>query len=402
MNPQLHAIHLDAPSGYMAPREVLSQRGAASLVGPALRRWGTPPGKVLVVADAAVADAGLIAPVTAGLADAGFEPTVFSDVAGEPTGGLADRAGRRARSVGVAAVVGVGGGSAMDLAKVVALQATNDGEASSWLGAINPPKPVAPLALVPTTTGTGSEATRIAMITIAGGKRVVSCTQFVPLLAVLDPDLVSGLPGPVVASTGMDALAHALESMMSGSRTPLTLALATEAAALLHAHLEPAVLADDVDARGRLLYAAHLAGLALNAGVVIGHSLAYVVARHSPMPHGTSCALALPYCLAYNLSMPPGVADAVAAAASGGRTTDIDVAARYVGDLSARLGLPSSLEGVGIAASELDLMALETVRDYPRPTNPRPLEEQPIRELLEYMHAGDVAGACRASHAGDA
>ena len=119
------------------------------------------------------------------------------------------------------------------------------------------------------------------------------------------------------------------------------------------------------------------------------------------MPHGTSCALALPYCLAYNLGMPPDVEEAVAAAASGGRTTDIAVAARYVGDLSARLGLPSSLVGVGIAASELDLMALETVRDYPRPTNPRPLEEQAIRELLQYMHAGDVAGACRASHTGD-
>lgn len=402
MNPEIHAIRLDAPSGYMAPREVLSRRGAASLVGPALRRWGTPCGRVLVVADAVVAETGLIAPVIAGLAEAGFEPAVFSEVAGEPTDELADRAGSQARSLGVAAVVGVGGGSAMDLAKVVALQATNLGEASSWLGVISPPEPVAPLALVPTTTGTGSEATRIAMITIAGSKRVVSCSQFVPLLAVLDPNLVGGLPGPVVASTGMDALAHALESMMSASRTPVTLALATEAAALVHAHLERAVITGDTGGRGQMLYAAHLAGLALNAGVVIGHSLAYVVARHSPMPHGTSCALALPYCLAYNLRMPPGVAEAVATAASGGRTTDMAVAARYVRDLSTRLGLPSSLEGVGIATSELDLMALETVRDYPRPTNPRPLEEQPIREMLQYMQTGDVAGACRASHTGDA
>ncbi|MCM3920597.1 iron-containing alcohol dehydrogenase [Frankia sp. AiPs1] len=378
---------------FLAPRQVLTGAGSAATAGAALRSWGVAPGQVLVVADRVVSEAGLLATVVGGLADAGFEVTVFDDVAGEPTDTVVARAADAARAHAVTAVVGVGGGSALDLAKAVALLATNPGSIADWVGVVEPPVAVAPLLLVPTTTGTGSEATRISMITIGGVKRIVSCAQFVPLVAVLDADLVADLPAAVVASTGMDAIAHGVESMLSTTRTALTLAVATEAVRILTVSLEPAALDGDRAARGRVLYASHLAGLALNAGVVLGHSLAYVIARHAPMPHGTSCALALPYCLAYDRDVPEALAAHIARAVTADEHTGLRAAAERVDDLARRLGLPRSLDAVGIRADLLAQMAAETIRDFPRPTNPVPMATAPVHRLLTTMHRGSVADA---------
>jgi alcohol dehydrogenase class IV len=382
----------EAESGYLAPRQVLVGPRTSHSSGQALRSWGVGPGPVLVIADRVVSEAGLLDQAVAGLTDTGFAPHVFAEVAGEPDDTVTSRASELARSLAVVAVIGVGGGSAMDVAKVVALLRTNDGQVADWLGVVMPSAPVAPLLLIPTTTGTGSEATRISMITVAGSKRVISCSQFVPLIAILDDDLVASLPTAVVASTGMDAVAHAVESILSTNRSSFSLAAAGRALALLRDELEPAV-GGDPRAKARVLYAAHLSGLALNAGVVVGHSLAYVIARHAPMPHGASCALALPYCLAYNRAIDDGLADYVAVAVTGEPRATMKAAAEHLEALTGRLGLPQTLASVGITGSELGHMAAETVADYPRPNNPVPLENQGLTTLLQHMHRGDLAAA---------
>lgn len=137
---------------------MLTGAGSAATAGAALRTWGVASGRVLIVV------------------------------------------ARAADLAHAHAVVGGGGGGTLDLAKAVALLATNTGGIADWIGVVEPPVPVAPLLLVPTTTGTDSEATRISMITIDGAKRIVSCAQFVPLAAVLDADLVADLPAAMVAS----------------------------------------------------------------------------------------------------------------------------------------------------------------------------------------------------------
>jgi len=383
---------LTNPGEFLGPRQMLHCPGSSRRVGVALRDWGTASGRALVVADRVVAEKGLLDPTLAGLREARFDPVVYAEVAGEPHDGLATEAARLARTANVTAVVGVGGGSAMDLAKLVALLATNDGTARDWIGLVQPPRPVAPLALVPTTTGTGSEATRISMITIDGVKKAVSCRQFLPLVAALDPELVAGLPGPVVAATGMDALCHAIESLLSTTRTVLSATVATEAVQILTRYLPKAVDGDH-SARGAVLYAAYLAGLALNAGVVLGHSLAYVIARRAPLPHGTTCAMALPYCLAYDQAAPPEVTAHVARLLTSGETDDLATAALAVQAFANQLGQPTSLAAAGILADELDAMAAECVKDYPRPNNPVPLSENRLRVLLGHMHSGDVTGA---------
>jgi alcohol dehydrogenase class IV len=328
----------------------------------------------------------------AGLSDIGYEVDVFDDIQGEPNESVADQAAERARAGGGAvAVIGFGGGSALDVAKLVALLNTNEGKTRDWLGVVEPTFTLTPLVLIPTTTGTGAEATRVAMITVDAAKRAVSCSQFVPSVAVLDQDLVANLPASIVAMTGMDAVAHGVESMLSTNRSVFTMALATEAVGILMSELDKAVLREDAAARGRLLYAAHLSGLALNAGVVAGHSIAYIIARHAPVSHGTSCALALPYCLAYNRDVGATLSSHIARTLTGGTSTSLQAGAESVDSLVDRIGLPRSLAAVGIGETELASMANEIVNDYPRPNNPVTLEPAPLYELLRCMHKGDLA-----------
>jgi alcohol dehydrogenase class IV len=377
-------------TGYLAPRQVIAGLGAAGKCGPALSSWGVPPGPVMVVADRVVAAVGLTEPLVRGLESAGFTPEVFDQIAGEPDVAVVTDAAERARAIGALAVVGIGGGSAMDAAKVVALLTTNKGGVADWLGPVAPPHPVAPLVLAPTTTGTGSEATAISMVTVNGAKRAVSCPQFVPLIAVLDGELVAGLPGRVVASTGMDALAHGVESMLSTNRSPFTIACATEAVQLVVNQLERAADGDP-QARTQMLYGAHLAGIALNAGVVVGHSIAYVVARHAPMPHGDSCALALPYCLAYSRGVPPEVSGHIAQAVTLGASSSLKDASDMIDALTGRLDLPRSLLDRGLAECPADQMASELMTEYPRPNSPVPIEAASLRSLFLNLHNGDLA-----------
>ena len=145
-------------SGYLAPRQLLAGPGVSGSAGAALRDWGIVQGQVLVVADRVVSEAGLLSSLVAGLEEVGFEVEVFDEIAGEPDVGVTERAVDRAHDASAVAIVGIGGGSALDAAKMVALLTSNDGTVRDWLGAIAPPIPPVPLVLVPTTTGTGSEA----------------------------------------------------------------------------------------------------------------------------------------------------------------------------------------------------------------------------------------------------
>jgi alcohol dehydrogenase class IV len=355
-----------------------------------LRRHRIEPGPVLVVADRSVANQCLLDPLLEGLVAAGFATHIFDGIEGEPDDDVAMRCADEARLVKAVVVVGIGGGSAMDVAKMASLLATNEGEIADWLGAVTPPVAPLTLVLIPTTTGTGSEATRIAMVSVAGAKRAVSCSDFVPMIAVLDTDLVANLPSEVVASTGMDALAHAVESMLSNNRNAFTLSVATGAVALLTTHLKDAV-AGDTSARASVLYGAHLAGLALNAGVVVGHSLAYVIARHSSISHGASCALALPYCLAYNDGVEPDVAAIISRAVTGEHQINLQAVAGRIAELAASVAQPASLMAVGIRNTDLALMAKEVVDEYPRPNNPVELEINAIEQLFERMLDGELS-----------
>ena len=382
-----------SPSEFLSPAMIRGGRGASADAAVLLpQRFGVTGGAVLVVADDAVVSNGLAEPLLEGLRAGGFSPLITSGLGAEPTSEVVDAAAERARASEAAVVIGIGGGSALDSAKIIALLLRNPGGSADWLGAVDPTGGVAPLLLIPTTCGTGSEATRIAMVTVDGAKRASSCPRYVPDTVIIDPDLLATLPGRVLAATAMDALSHAVESLMSTAHTPMSAHHAFQAIGIIVSQVEAAVQGDP-EAVARCLWASHLAGQALNPGVVVGHSLAYCLAHEHPMPHGVSCALALPYCIAYNQRLEPSLASALATALTGGRSADLRVAAESVRSLIARLGLATSLEEAGVPPETERAMAERCVREYPRATNPEPLDAERIERLLVAMRRGDLDAA---------
>ncbi|MDO2934679.1 iron-containing alcohol dehydrogenase [Paeniglutamicibacter sulfureus] len=380
-------------SVFLSPGVVIGGNNSSlELASVLAAQLGVKDGPILLAIDDAVKSAGLIAPVEAALQDAGYAVQLRGGFGAEPTDEIVNAVANEARSNNVQAVIGVGGGSVLDSAKLVALLLKNEGLCADWTGVVEPANGVAPLVLVPTTCGTGAEATRIAMVTIGGNKRASSCSLYVPRVAVLDPVLVSSLPGKVVAATGMDALAHATEALMSATASPLSAHHSLRAIELLVDHLEAASQGDQ-EALGQVLWASHFAGQALNAGVVLGHSLAYCLAHANPMPHGVSCAMALPYCIAYNQNLEPSLAKLIANALTAGQSNDLQVAAKSVAELAGRMGLPTTLADAGIGEDKTSSMAQLCVADYQRPTNPEPMTLEAVHSLFDAMISGDIAGA---------
>ncbi len=346
----------------------------------------------MVIADAVVHDLGLDAAVVTSLEDSGYDVVVFAEIAGEPDDLVVKRAVAAARAAGAVAFVGLGGGSALDVTKLVAHAVGGDVEPDDLRGPIAAIPDFPFLALVPTTVGTGAEATRVAMFAVGGAKRAVLSAQFVPDVAVLDAHLVAGLPAPVVASTALDALSHALESAMSTTSNDLTWQFSVRASRIVFDRLRPA-LEGDLEARGDLLYASFLAGVSLNAGVVLGHSMSYVLAARHGLAHGVGCSLALPYCLAYNQTMDADRGARLAAEVLQDEAADLRLLATRVAQLSADAGLPTDLLGFGSAAEEPEQLAVRVVEEYPRPTNPVALETGRLTTLITHLRTGDLAGA---------
>lgn len=377
---------------FLFPRRLVAAPGAASRLGRLMLDDQVPPGAVMVIADSIVHELGLDRGLATDLEDNGYEPLVFAEITGEPDDLVLKRAVAAARSAGAVAFIGIGGGSALDVAKLVAHAVGGDVEPDELRGPVAPIADFPFLALVPTTVGTGAEATRVAMFAVGGAKRAVLSPQFIPAVAVLDADLVAGLPASVVAATALDALSHALESAMSTTSNDLTWQFSVQAARTVLDRLPPA-LAGDAEARGDLLYASFLAGVALNAGVVLGHSMSYVLAARHGLAHGVGCSLALPYCLAYNQTMDPARGARLAAEVLQDESAGLRDLATRVARLSAEAGLPTDLLGFGSGTEEPAQLAARVVSDYPRPTNPVPFETGRLTTLITHLRTGDLAGA---------
>lgn len=382
---------------FLAPAAVVGGAGSARRLPDILRKHSSyEGGTVLLAVDDAVAAAGLIDPIEAALRDGDIDVLVRGGFGAEPTAEVVDEVAQAARDAGATAVIGVGGGSVLDSSKLIALMLRQGGTSADWVGPVADELALAPLVLVPTTVGTGSEATNIAMVTIDGAKRASVCSGYVPEVAVLDPELVSSLPNKVIAATGMDALAHAVEALMSSKASMLSAHASFHTMELLVANLE-AAYNGDAEALARTQWASHLGGQALNAGVVVGHSIAYSFAHVTPMPHGVSCALALPYCIAYNQHLEPRLAERIALALTNGASTSLRDAADAVQQLAQRMGLPTTLGEARIDAGQVDELARYCNAEYQRPTNPEAMDEPRLRALFAAVETGDLDAAFAAT-----
>jgi alcohol dehydrogenase class IV len=372
---------------FFCPPHIMCGLGTASQSGMLLQELGVRSGRVVVVSDVGVAELGLTDRVRAGLADAGFDPVVFSDIRGEPSMEDAETAVAAARAQGPVAVVGVGGGSALDLAKLAAAGLTNAGSIVEYFEGRPFREPPPPLILVPTTAGTGAEATRNAVVIRGGRKIFVGHHYLTPRGAILDPELTRTLPPHLTAWTGMDAVSHCIEALLSNSATPLTDAVALQGLDLLCRYL-PTVCQNggDLSARAWVQVGAFLGGLSVVAGMVLGHSMAYTMANRLHVAHGLSCAAALPYCMAYNL---PAAADRLGTIARVmGAGPEPHAAVLAIHRLNSSLGIAESVRWADLAREDLPALVEECITIYPRPNNPRPLEPGPLLRLYEAAWKG--------------
>ncbi len=266
--------------------------------------------RVMLVTDPGMIATGIVARATEALAAAAVEVTIFKDVEADPPETVVLAAVAAAVEARVEGIIGLGGGSSLDVAKLVAVLALGKEELKTMYGIGNVKGPRLPLILVPTTAGTGSEVTPISIVTTGTNEKMgVVSPVILPDIALLDPELTLGLPPHITAATGIDAMVHAIEAYASASanNNPLSKILATQALTLMGRSILTAVHdGRNLVARSEMLLGSMLAGQAFaNSPVAAVHALAYPLGGHFHIPHGLSNALVLPHVLRFNTKVAP-------------------------------------------------------------------------------------------------
>jgi alcohol dehydrogenase class IV len=266
--------------------------------------------RVMMVTDPGLMRTGIVDRAQKVLAAANVAVSLFKDTEADPPEAVIHAATAQAREAGVLGIVGLGGGSSLDVSKLVAVLTLGREELKSMYGVGNTKGPRLPLVLVPTTAGTGSEVTPISIVTTAANEKMgVVSPVILPDVALLDPELTLGLPPHITAATGIDAMVHAIEAYASASanNNPISRGLATQALTLMGRSILKAVHeGSDLHARSEMLLGAMLAGQAFaNSPVAAVHALAYPLGGHFHIPHGLSNALVLPHVLRFNAVTAP-------------------------------------------------------------------------------------------------
>lgn len=352
--------------------------------------------RLFVITDAMLVKLGLCAPILKHLKDNGITITgVFDDVPPDSSVATITAGARTAKETDPQGFLAIGGGSVIDTAKGVNLLATLGGDLKQdYAGAQNINQKLMPLIVIPTTAGTGSEVTEAMVIhdTEAHTKLSFVDSHLTPTLAVLDPELTVGLPPMLTAATGLDALTHAMESIMSVQNNPASDALALRAITLIQEHLATAV-ADgaNMTARGALLTAATLAGMAFNNAMVgVVHAVAHSIGAIARVHHGTANGVFLPFGLEYNLG---GATERIALMApafglsrgadEATATAVISAVRALIAKLNVLCGFPLTLKDAGVKEDQLATLAALAVDDGASFYNPRPVTAEDVLEVLQ-------------------
>jgi alcohol dehydrogenase class IV len=287
---------------FFSPNRVLFGIGASREIGKEAKALGGT--KVLIVTDPGVVNSGLVSSLRANLEEAGMKVFLFDRVEPEPSASLVDESAQLTKENGVDVVIGVGGGSSLDIAKGASLLASNPGNVLDYCGLDLIPKRGLPKILVPTTAGTGSEVTRVFVLTDKRDnmKKVVFSNYALPELALVDPMLTISMPSKVTADSGMDALVHAIETYVSMNATPFSDLLASKAIELIAKYLPMAFAkGENIEARYHMSLASLLAGMAFaSGGLGAVHALAYPLGTEYHLPHGRTNAIMLAHVMEFN------------------------------------------------------------------------------------------------------
>lgn len=369
---------------------LIIEAGAAAQLGTHVAHHFPAVRRALLVTDAGFLRTGLADLPLHSLQAAGIDVHVFSEVQADPPEAVVLAGVAMAQMFHVELIVGLGGGSSLDVAKLIAVLAPGHQELAQLYGIGHVQGQRLPLVQLPTTAGTGSEVTNIAIVTTgATTKMGVVAPQLYADLALLDASLTLGLPAPVTAATGIDAMVHAIEAYTSRLlKNPLSDMLATQALSLLAANIVAACHdGANLPARQSMLLGAMLAGQAFsNAPVAAVHALAYPIGGLFHVPHGLSNALVLPHVLRFNLSHAAPLYAQLAAVLRPGITGSDEARANalidILQDIARATGVARTLREVGITANDLDRLADDAMlQTRLLGNNPRPVTRGDARAI---------------------
>ena len=370
---------------FSSPPRLILGEGALEQLAAELPELGS---RVLIVTDPGIVAAGILDRVLTVLTTASLEVSVFSAVVGNPDVATVDAANQARVDAGADILVAIGGGSSMDVAKSVAILATSGGSIADYEGVDKFTALPLPVIAIPTTVGSGSEVTKGAVITNPAThvKMVIVSDLMFVKIAVLDRRIVAGLPGRIAATTGMDALTHAIEAYVSKGANPVTDAINIGAIEIIGQNLVKASQGDE-EALYNMLVASSMAGIGFHdAGLGAVHALANTIGAHFGVHHGTANALFLPYVMDFNVSSSPARFARIARALGEDTTglTDEQAAERSaaaVHRLAADTGVPRKLSEVGVPADAIDRLAADALVQADLPGNPRETTLEDIKAL---------------------
>ena len=382
------------------PTKVIAGAGLAGDFGNELADLGIT--RPLIVCDPIVRKLGLLDPVIAGLKTAGVEPgAVFDEVPPNSELQVVRRVAALFQESHCDSLIAIGGGSTIDTAKVANIMVSEAGDIADgfdiadFVGVELLTRALKPLIVLPTTAGTGSEVTNVAVILdeTANVKVSFQDRHLVPNLAVLDPCLTVSMPPKVTAATGMDALTHAMEAFTGPQASPFSDAFAFTTVRLIHQSLRQAVTEPgDLDARLRMLVAACMGGIAFSHSMVgIVHAMSHTVGGLFHVAHGVANAILLPTGLRYNLPVVTSklarLAPAFGLKDAGPEETTalrvIEAVDQLLADLHADCGLPLRLRDVGLSESDLPAVAAGAMMDGASFCNPRDMDEDSVLVALQ-------------------
>jgi alcohol dehydrogenase class IV len=367
------------------------EAGAVRRLADECRRVGIT--KPLVVTDAGVRAAGVLDPATRALGE--LAHAVFDGTPSNPTESAVRDAVALARAEACDGLVAVGGGSSIDLAKAVAIAATHEGPLAHYAtiegGSPRIGANVWPLIAVPTTAGTGSEVARGAIVIVDDGRKLgFHSWHLVPKAALLDPELTLALPPRLTAATGMDAIAHCIETFLAPAQNPPADGIALDGLARGFAHLERAVQhGSDLDARWHMMSASMQGALAFQKGLGCVHSLSHSLGGVDPrLHHSTLNAVFLPAVIRFNAAAESvrrerRIERLAQAIGLPGADAEGEAVAAAIAALNARVGLPSGLRGMGVTRASFERVIDGAMADHCHATNPRRASREDYLALLE-------------------
>ena len=344
--------------------------------------------KPMVVTDTGLMQTDIVRRVTDFLRKDNLEAEVYSDVEPNPTDAQVDEGAEAFRSSGSDCIVAVGGGSPLDAAKAIQVRVLHTEPIEEYDdmkgGDALITGPLPPLVAVPTTSGTGSEVSRAAVITVkaVGRKVVIFSPRLMPAVAVCDPKLTYGLPPRVTAETGMDALSHNLEAFLAVGYHPMADGIALQGMRMVGKNLRAAVQdGRNVNARREMMAASMMGAVAFQKGLGVIHSAAHALGAVTNIGHGLANAILMPHALRFNAEAAP---DRVAEVASalGAADTSGEGAVEAVARLLEDIGLPSSLSDAGVKEEHLPLLTEKAMADGCHTQNPRSVSAAEMEALI--------------------